>query len=1176
MPRESGIQGIEPTGDESLKSRAQDADDAEALSLLRSSDHPIVHSFPHGAVVVVDHDLRYLSVGGLGLAEVGLSREALEGKTIWEAFPPETAALIEPLYRAALAGESTTYDVPYAGRIFTQRLAPVVSRSGRVVAAMGFTQDVTEARVAEQQLRESTQRFRLAFEHAPIGMAIVGLDGTFTEVNPALCRLLDYSSERLRALTFQEITHPDDLEADLAQVAQLVDRLISSYSMEKRYYTAAGDLVWVLLTVSVVRGDDGEPLYFVAQIQDITDRKTRESAMAAANAAEAARLEHAATHDDLTGLPNRRLIEQQLSQLLSPDERRSGGGVAVLFCDLDGFKAINDDHGHKVGDNLLRDVAQRLSVAARSGDIIGRLGGDEFVVLMRTAADDDVPVVTAKLAKRICASLAVPFDGPGDILMGVSVSVGIALSEEGVGAVEILSRADAAMYLAKRAGKNGYAYDRTTSHRDFSPNGLPLRGATHHCGEVSSDSDAVSARDVRLAFSQAVVDLACSGVEAAGLLQAVLKTVLHLTGARAAGLYEQRDDAWSLTAVEGDQLPPSYRVGLGMEVELELATAPARLVVRGDGGFAPDEALLRQLAEVAANLIGRQRRLEALAASERHLVAAQRISHVGSYDFELATNTNVWSDELYRIYGREPQSFNASYEKFMEMLYPVDREHVAAIHQHSLKTLEPYEMEERIVWPNGQVRTLASWGEVVTDDDGNPTRMVGICWDISARREIEAQLVQQALHDHLTGLPNRALLTDRLTQMVAALQRDPGTLAVLFIDVDRFKIINDSLGHEAGDEVLVALSRRLVTATRPEDTVARFGADEFVVLCPGVDGLEEALDIASRLQEAVAHPMAVRGSEIVMSISTGVHTATSASARPSALLRDADAAMYRAKRDGRARTVVFDEAMRTEAIGRFDTEMELRRAIALDQLDVHYQVLVDIATGTVTGFEALARWHHPTRGPVPPTEFIAIAEETGLIVSLGAWVLDRACRQLSQWQHQHPDRHDLVMSVNLSGVQLRQPDLLDQVAAVLESTSIDPNNLTLEITESILMNDPVETLSVLRGLKQLGLKLSVDDFGTGYSSLAYLKRFPVDALKIDRTFVDGLGIDPDDSAIVAAVLALASSLGLTCIAEGIETQAQLSALAGLGCQKAQGFLLGRPAPAADLAPILDTGRVLLN
>ncbi|KRA38164.1 hypothetical protein ASD81_05795 [Nocardioides sp. Root614] len=433
--------------------------DEEALRLLRSSDHPIVHSFPHGAVVVVDHDLRYLSAGGLGLADVGLSREALEGKTIWEAFPPETAALLEPMYRAALAGVSSTCDVPYGGRIFTQRLSPVVSRSGRVIAAMGFTQDVTDTRLAEQQLRESTQRFRLAFENAPIGKAIVGLDGKFSEVNPALCRLLGHPSEELLLLTFQEITHPEDLEADLAQLGQLVDGEITNYSMEKRYYTSAGDLVWVLLTVSLVRGDDGEPLYFIAQIQDITDRKTTEVAIAAANAAEAARLEHAAMHDDLTGLPNRRLVERRLSHLLRPADRRASGcGVAVLFCDLDGFKAVNDDHGHEVGDNLLRAVAERISVAARSGDVIGRLGGDEFVVLMTIGADDDVQAVTATVAERICGSLAAPFIGPAGTPMRVSVSIGIALPEHGVDAAGMLSHADTAMYLAKRAGKNGYAY----------------------------------------------------------------------------------------------------------------------------------------------------------------------------------------------------------------------------------------------------------------------------------------------------------------------------------------------------------------------------------------------------------------------------------------------------------------------------------------------------------------------------------------------------------------------------------------------------------------------------------------------------------------------------------------------------------------------------------------------
>jgi diguanylate cyclase (GGDEF)-like protein/PAS domain S-box-containing protein len=431
--------------------------DADALLLLRSSDHPLVHSFPHGAVIVFDHDLRYLSAGGLGLAEVGLSREALEGKTIFEAFPLETSTAIEPLYRAALAGECTTFDVPYAGRIFTQRLAPILSSNGTVLAGMGFTQDVTEQRESERRLRESEQRFRLAFEHAPIGKAIVGLDGLFREVNPALCRLTGYPAERLLALTFQDITHPDDLDADLTLLGQLVKGEIPNYTLEKRYYTAAGGLVWVLLHVSLVVGDDCEPLYLVAQIQDITDRKRTEQDLQERHTAEAAALQYTSLHDALTGLPNRRLLEQRLADLLNPAERRqTGQRIALLFCDLDGFKTLNDELGHEAGDVMLRQVAERLVEAARASDTVARLGGDEFVVLINARTDEDVRSVAAGVAKRICNALSTPLDGLGST--AVTASIGIAVSGSRTDPIELLREADAAMYQAKRGGKNGYVF----------------------------------------------------------------------------------------------------------------------------------------------------------------------------------------------------------------------------------------------------------------------------------------------------------------------------------------------------------------------------------------------------------------------------------------------------------------------------------------------------------------------------------------------------------------------------------------------------------------------------------------------------------------------------------------------------------------------------------------------
>ncbi len=423
----------------------------------------------------------------------------------------------------------------------------------------------------------------------------------------------------------------------------------------------------------------------------------------------------------------------------------------------------------------------------------------------------------------------------------------------------------------------------------------------------------------------------------------------------------------------------------------------------------------------------------------------------------------------------------------------------------------------------------------------------------------ERALLHQAFHDTLTGLPNRALLADRLGQTLARRERRCAEAAVLFLDIDRLKWVNDSLGHAAGDQLLVDVARRLDSVLRPGDTVARFGGDEFVVLCEDLGSAGEAITVAERLREALASPFHVRGREIGLTASIGIALAsTSSHDTPDALLRDADAAMYRAKERGRDRVELFDDHMRSRALARLETESTLRRAIDQQELRVHYQPVIDLTSGRATGLEALVRWQHPERGLVPPSEFIPVAEETGLIVGLGAFVLAEACTQVARWNNRRSDEPPLTVSVNLSAHQLRSPGLRELVAEALERTSLEPRLLCLEITETALVEDAESNRTALDSLKDLGVTLAVDDFGTGYSSLLYLRRFPVDMLKIDRSFVVGLDTNAEDTAIVSGVVGLAQALGLQAVAEGVETPEQAARLRGLGCPLAQGYYWSKP------------------
>jgi diguanylate cyclase (GGDEF)-like protein/PAS domain S-box-containing protein len=582
-----------------------------------------------------------------------------------------------------------------------------------------------------------------------------------------------------------------------------------------------------------------------------------------------------------------------------------------------------------------------------------------------------------------------------------------------------------------------------------------------------------------------------------------------------------------------------------------------------------EEGNVSHVIEYIRDITDRKLADEAMRESEERYMLAARGANDGLWDWNMKSNDIYYSPRWKSMLGYEEDEINNNPAEWFERIHSDDRMHVEAeITTHINGHTPNLKSEHRIKHKDGTYRWVLVRGLAVRDASVNAYRMAGSITDITERKTTEEQLIFDALHDALTGLPNRVLFMDRLAHAVDREKRKSKELfAVIFLDMDRFKVLNDSLGHPAGDKILIAISQRLKESLRPGDTVARLGGDEFAILLEDLKDKEEALQISGRVIEKLRLTFDLDGQEIFVTVSLGITFSTMGYDNPENLLRDADIAMYQAKANGCDRYEVFDTGMYDNAVARLQLETDLRQAMKQEEFRLHYQPIVSVKTGKITGVEALIRWQHPERGLVSPLEFIPTAEETGIILPMGEWVISEATHQLSRWQEKFPSTPPLTVSVNISSRQLL-PDLVMYIKKVIRKSGIKPSSLILEITESILMESAEIVAPMLIQLKGLGVKLHIDDFGTGYSSLSYLHRFPVDVLKIDRSFVSRIGSKGDNLEIVKAITTLAHSLEMQVIAEGVETEEQIEKLRELKCEFIQGFCYSKPLEAEIFEDLL--------
>ena len=860
--------------------------------------------------------------------------------------------------------------------------------------------DITERKRAAGSLAQQAAAMKASMD----GMAIIDHCGVCIYLNDAYAKIFGYADpDRLIGASWEMFYFDDELTRLKEQIMPAVWR-DGSWRGEALGLKLNGSTLPLEISISSVDGGG-----LVQVVRDITERKKIEDT-----------LRNSSLKDDLTGLFNRRGLLKQAAPYFD-FARRQKENLLLLFIDLDGMKRINDEFGHNEGDNALISTAAILNRSFRGSDIIARLGGDEFTVLVTDLSASKEDAIT-RLNENLKAYNATETRGHK---LAFSIGVATLEPERMTCFEELLEQADQAMYEQKRM-KRRRATERT-QNRQF--------------------GDDANAQTAESQFATNSIPFALS----AG-------TKLNSSH----GTFDHAAIGMAVVSVDGSWL---------------------------------------QVNDALCKLLG-------YSEQELRATSFQRLTH---------------SDDL-----RQVQSY---IQRVLEGYIQSHEQEMRYLHEQG-----------HTVWVQWHVSLLK-------DSETGSKRLFFQVQDISDRKKAEEKLTQ----DTLTGLPNRARFYDLLKLRVARKENRDRKCAVLLLDVDRFKLVNDSLGNASADQLLIQIAHRVKTCMRQGDVLARVGGDEFAVLLDDVSGEDEASSVATRIQQALAISFNLLGQEVYTTMSIGI-----ALASDSDMLRDAETAMHRAKALGKARYEIFGRDMHGEIMSRLKMETDLRRACEREELFVDYQPIVSLANRTLIGFEALVRWHHPEFGLVPPKDFIPVAEETGQILAIGQTVLESACRQARQWHETYPASPPLFVSVNLSVKQFNQPGLVENIANLLEESKLPPPCLKLEITESVFSDNIDEAVGLLTQLRELGVQLSIDDFGTGYSSLSYLQRFPIDTLKIDRSFVTQMMENEENLAIVRTIVALAQNLGMDVVAEGVETEDQLRLLRKLECENGQGYLFSTP------------------